>query len=388
MPSYDVIVVGAGPAGAILSYELSREGMSVLLLEKEKLPRYKCCAGGVTAHCAALLDLDASDTVEDTIYSAGVTYKFKDEYVGRSERPLAYMVMRSNFDNLLVEKAREKGTTIIDECRVMGLRMEDDGVTVMAERGRFHARVVAGADGPYSAVARSLGIRVGTDGGPSTAAIEAEVAISAAEMEKHRATVSLDLGCIPGDYAWTFPKREHLSIGIGCSSPQSKKLKRQFGKFLATQRLGDYAITKFSGHLMPIRGVKSPLQQGRVLLLGDAAGLIDPLSGEGIYYAIWSAHLAAPVIRNFLDSSPGDDIDLRDYALRVESEIMPELEAAYLASRIFKRFPFLTFKALQKDERVWRGCTRLICGETSYSAIRKSLGGWGKIAALLSRGKR
>ena len=265
MPSYDVIVVGAGPAGAILSYELSREGMSVLLLEKEKLPRYKCCAGGVTVRCAALLDFDASDTVEDTIYNARVTYKFKDEYTGRSERPLAYMVMRSNFDNLLVEKAREKGTTVIDECRVMGLRMEDDRVTVMAKRGRFHARVVAGADGPYSTVARSLGIRVGTDGGLSTAAIEAEVAISAAEMEKYRATASLDLGCIPEGYAWTFPKREHLSIGIGCSSSQSKKLKHQFGKFLATQRLGDYAITKFSGHLMPTRGVKSPLQQGRVL---------------------------------------------------------------------------------------------------------------------------
>ncbi len=96
--SHDVIVVGAGPSGATLDYELARRGIGVLLLEKEKLPRYKCCAGGVTSKAAKLLDFDISEVVEDVIYELSFTFNLGSPYLGQHSQPLIYTVMRDVFD--------------------------------------------------------------------------------------------------------------------------------------------------------------------------------------------------------------------------------------------------------------------------------------------------
>ena len=95
--SCDVTIVGAGPAGATLAYELARRGIGVLLLEKERLPRYKCCAGGVTSKAARLLDFDISEVAEDVIHEASFTFNLGTPYVGQQSQPLMYTVMRDVF---------------------------------------------------------------------------------------------------------------------------------------------------------------------------------------------------------------------------------------------------------------------------------------------------
>ena len=133
---------------------------------------------------------------------------------------------------------------------------------------------------------------------------------------------------------------------------------------------------------MPMCGTKVTVSRDRAVLLGDAAGLTDPLSGEGIYNAVLSARLAAPAIEKSLMH---DEVRLQDYQQAVEEKIMPEMRVARVASRIFVRFPLLVFKMLQRDDRAWKGSCYILRGETSYTSIKERAGGFKGIYALLSR---
>jgi flavin-dependent dehydrogenase len=113
--SHDVIVVGAGPAGATLAYELSRQCVDVLILEKERLPRYKACAGGITLKTAKLLGFDFSSVTRDTVSGAKVAYGSRHSFTKSYPKPLIHMVMRDEFDQLLVQRAREAGATLADD---------------------------------------------------------------------------------------------------------------------------------------------------------------------------------------------------------------------------------------------------------------------------------
>ena len=130
--SHDVIVVGAGPAGATLAYELSRQGMDVLILEKERLPRYKACAGGITVKTAKLLDLDFSSATRDTVRGAKVAYGSRRSFTKSYPQPLIHMVMRDEFDQLLIQRAREAGATLADNERVRQVEIAEKGVKVEA----------------------------------------------------------------------------------------------------------------------------------------------------------------------------------------------------------------------------------------------------------------
>ena len=143
------------------------------------------------------------------------------------------------------------------------------------------------------------------------------------------------MGRVPG-YAWVFPKSDHLSIGIACHRSKAKDLKRHYEEFLDSLNLGPHSIVQWRGALIPMCKGKVSAVRGRALLLGDAAGLADPLTGEGIYNAILSAHLAAPVIERSLQNNPGR---LLEYQVALEKEILPDLKIANFISNIFFRLP-------------------------------------------------
>lgn len=124
--SDDVIVVGAGPAGATLAYELAKRGIGVLLLEKEKLPRYKCCAGGITRKAVKLLDFDISEVVEDVVYEISTTSDLRSPYLRQHGQPLIYTVMRDVFDHFLVKKAQQRGAVLIDDQKVRRIQVSGD----------------------------------------------------------------------------------------------------------------------------------------------------------------------------------------------------------------------------------------------------------------------
>jgi geranylgeranyl reductase family protein len=377
--SYEVIIVGAGPAGATLGYELARKGVEVLILEKERLPRYKPCAGGITVKTLKLLDLDISPVTHQTVYGARVTYKDNSEFTKWYDKPLIYMVMRDEFDYFLVQRAEEAGVVVADNQRVYQLQVNHQGVEVLTTHNTFKTQILVGADGANSIVAKSLGLRKGIELGIG---IEAEISAPRERLIKWDALMGLDLGHIPGGYGWIFPKKDHLSIGIGGSLCQAKRLKPGYQKILASQDLGDYEIAKLRSHLLPVRKNGAAIQWERSLLLGDAAGLVDPLTGEGIYNAIKSAQIAAPIISQCLQ---GGIIDLKGYQEAMAKEIMPELKASQALLRLFAWFPGLYFDAIEGSDRLWRASCRLLRGEESYISLKERLGPFQFLFDLLSR---
>ena len=243
----------------------------------------------------------------------------------------------------------------------------------------FRSRLVVGADGAYSVVARELGMGRSME---YVAGIESEIVVPEEEMAKWKSRVQIDLGCIPGGYAWVFPKRNHLSIGAGCLASKARHLNRHHQKFLNSLSIGSYTIARSSSNLIPTCIKGRLVWQDKALLLGDAAGLTDPLTGEGIYNAIQSAQLAAPVIENSLLRGK---VELPDYQQIVERKIMSELRIARTLSKFFVRFPRLAFGMLDRSDGASRAICNLMLGEIDYAAIKGKAGGFKGIFNRLFR---
>lgn len=377
--SCDVAIVGGGPAGATLAYELATKGIGVLLLEKEKLPRHKCCAGGVTSKAAELLDFDISELAEDVVDEVSFAFNLGNAYLRRSDQPVMYTVMRDSFDNSLVQRARRVGALVMDGQKVTQVQSCGDWVEISTADNVFRSRIVVGADGAHSTVARELDMVRSIE---YLTAIESEIAVSEEELAKCKARARLDLGCVPGGYAWVFPKRDHLSVGAGCGASKARGLNAHYQRFLDSLNLGSYTVASSGRHLIPTRTKGSLVWQNRALLLGDAAGLCDPLTGEGIYYAIRSAQLAAQVIVDCLTS---DRAELENYQEAVDREILSELRIARVLSRLFVRFPHLAFGMLKQSDRAWKTECGLLSGELKYSSIKDRAGGFKGIFKRLLR---
>jgi geranylgeranyl reductase family protein len=373
---YQVIVVGAGPAGSTLAYELAKKGIEVAVLEKQTLPRYKCCAGGVSAGAARLLGADIQGLAEDTITEATIGFRSNRPFRGRYNEPLMYTVMRDKFDYALARRAKEAGAVVLEGHEVKRIAVCPRWVEVSTSGGHFRAQYLAGADGAQSQVARELSLRTNSE---HIVAMQSEVQVRKEELTKLRSQIVMDLGCVPGGYAWVFPKVDHLSIGMACLSSKAKGLKQRYRDFLTSLNVGGVAIRRGAA-LLPVLSRDPAVYRGRVALVGDAAGLVDPLTGEGIYNAVWSAQLAAGAIAEAVaQNSP----DLQGYQRAVDHHIAPELRVARALSRVFVRFPSLVFGMLVRDERVWRGCCLLLRREISYAAIMQRLGGPRGLRTLL-----
>ena len=230
MSSYDVIVVGAGPAGATLGRELCHRGLEILIVEKEKLPREKPCAGGVTFRAASLLDFDIGPVTEGIAYGARITYRLSDECIRRHDQKLVRLVMRSRFDHFLVKKAEEAGAVISDGMRADQLEMTASGVSVLTAEGPITAKVIAVADGAKGTIGRGLGMNRDFELG---LALEDEVYITGDKLSDWDSLIGLDIGQIPGGYGWVFPKRDHLSVGVGGPLYLSKVLKPYLKRLLS-----------------------------------------------------------------------------------------------------------------------------------------------------------
>ena len=377
--NHDVIVVGAGPAGATLAYELAKKGIGVLVVEKEKLPRYKCCAGGVTSKAVKLLDFDVSEVVEDVIYELIFTFNMGSPYVGQHSQPLIYTVMRDVFDQFLMKKAQQMGALLMDSQKVTQIRVSADWVEISTADNVFHSRLLVGADGAYSVVARELGMGESIE---YLVGIESEIVVPEEELAKWKSRVHIDLGCVPGGYAWVFPKRKHLSIGAGCLASKARHLDSHHQKFLNSLSIGSYTIVRSNSHLVPTCTKGRFVWQDKALLLGDAAGLTDPLTGEGIYNAIQSAQLAAPVIENSLLMGK---VGLQDYQQVVEKKIMSELRIARTLSKKIFRFPRLAFGIFNRSDEAWKAIYSLMLGEIDYAVIKERAGGFKGIFNRLFR---
>jgi flavin-dependent dehydrogenase len=292
---------------------------------------------------------------------------------------LIYTVMRDVFDYFLVQKAQQLGASFMDGQKVTQVQVNADWVEISTADNIFRSRLVVGADGAYSVVAKELGMGRSIE---YLVGIESEIVVPEEELAKWKSRVQIDLGCIPGGYAWVFPKRNHLSIGVGCLAPKARYLNRYHQKFIDSLNMGGYTIARSSSHLIPTCTKGRLVWQDKALLLGDAAGFADPLTGEGIHNAILSAQLAAPVIENSLAH---DKVKLENYQEAIEEKIMSELRIAHTVSKFFVRFPRLAFGMFNQSDGVWKALCNLMLGEIDYAAIKGKGGGFKGIFNRLFR---
>jgi geranylgeranyl reductase family protein len=362
---------------------LARVGARTLLLEKEKLPRYKTCAGGINIRAANLLDFDITPVVERVINGARFSYKSRYRLTRRYPQPTTYMVTRQRFDNLLAGKAQEAGAELVDGYKVTRVEQNGSRVRVTAGGEVFNASVVVGADGANGMVAAGLGLK---DGFYCNLGLEAEVYVDKKTLAYWENLMGLDLGTIPGGYGWIFPKGDHLSVGIGGPMRFAKKLDLWLRGLLRCYDLDESRIKVLRGARLPVRRRGAPIAAERGLLVGDAGGLTDAVTGEGIYYAIKSGQMAVPVVSGYLG---GEADGLAAYQQVVDAEMMPELDVTRALARIFTWLttgtPSLFFKLTAEKERAWRAFCRIIRGEKSYISLKDELGPFRFIFDLLAR---
>lgn len=372
---YDAIVVGAGPGGATTAYHLANSGVRTLLLEKQKLPRYKTCGGGITFKAAQVLPFDLSPVIERTLDKMSFSWKTGKPYTLQSQDPLVYMVQRSRFDNFLTEQAVHAGAELMDEVAVKNVELDDAGVTLQTTRDTFTADYLVGADGATGRVARSLGLMADRW---TLAAIESELEVDSATMEYWHDKIGIDLGELRASYGWVFPKGDHLSVGVGglpTLTDFGSRLKRYDSKHTAARVPGVVKTLRSHGYVLPCRTPGAAVQKGNALLVGDAAGLVEAFTGEGIYWAIRSGTVAA----NSIITATGQPA----YQQQIDALLMPDILSARRWWQVYIRAPRACYSLPKHVPVFWSAVRKIMRGERRFTDIRRHLGPLGFMESLL-----
>jgi geranylgeranyl reductase family protein len=290
---FDVLVVGAGPAGSATAIHLARGGARVLLADKARFPRDKPCGGGLTGRAVRALPCSVEPVVEHVVDRFELRLRYGTRFERGSDRPLILMTQRRRLDAYLAERAAAAGADLRDGCRVADVVATADGMEAVVNGTRVRADVVVGADGANGIVAKAVGLGAGIVNG---VALEGNASWDALDRDRYRGRAVVELGVVPGGYGWVFPKGDHANLGVGGWGSEGPRLRARLAQLAAAHDVSTDALTDVRGHRLPMRPLGVSPAVGRVLLVGDAAGLVDPLSGDGMYEAFVSARLAAEAI--------------------------------------------------------------------------------------------
>lgn len=363
----DVAIVGAGPAGCAAALALQGSGLRVGLIEKAVPPRHKTCGGGVVARVMALLPAAVRAAVERECHLAELVHHDPGlRFACWRDEPIISMVMRDRFDHLLTTAAQETGTILFAATPVLDVVPGPKEVRLLTNRGEFRARYVIAADGVNSVVARKIGRPALRHVVP---ALECEVTFAEAAMAPLMQSARFDFGLVPAGYGWAFPKKDHLSIGVLTTRPGRASLPQEYRRYLAALGLGEPLHEERHGFMIPCRPRDDLFGAPRILLVGDAAGLADPLTAEGITDGVMSGQLAARAIA----LGGGDErAVMRTYRATLEKALLGELRVARLIARVVYGWPRIRGAVLRRrGQRASELLTSVVTGETSYTAIMR-----------------
>ena len=394
-----VLIVGAGPAGATAALRLAQAGVPVRLIDRAPFPRNKPCGGGISVrvlrrfpYLVRALPRIATHEIS-RLYLEGPA---GESTIVESDAPAALMIRRVEFDALLVSLAVEAGAQLVTGVDVVQARADDDRVTLTARDGRrFESTTVIAADGVHSVVARRLGLNKGW---PSKS-----VALDMMEETPRSTLRDIDPSTLwvaygfnpspaanrdtaPEGYAYIFPKRDHVNIGIGYVLSYFREevdrapyeLQRDLVSRLRARGVvvGASVRDNFTPFLIPVGGPLPRPGRGRVLLAGDAGGFVNGFTAEGIYYAMVSGDLAARTIASFSHGRSAA-VDLaRPYRRALNKEIGAELRDSVLIQRYLfgdRRRIAAAISEAPRQAAMIRLILDLIIGRRSYRDVRRRM---------------
>ena len=361
----DLVVVGAGPAGASAATVGAARGLRVALIDRARFPRDKLCGGLVSGRAHGYLT-EVFGTLPEGLFHPvrKVRLALGEVPLGLiAEAPLMRMTKRRDFDAALIERAEAAGAQLAVGARVAGIEAGADGCRLrLADGTTLLAPLLIGADGVNSAVARAL---LGRAHDPARIGFALEVE---APVQHDRDALEIDLGAADWGYGWVFPKARSLTVGVGGVAARNPDMKARLAAYLRRHGI-DPAAMRIKGHHLPFGDFKRRPGRGRVLLAGDAAGLVDPITGEGIAWAVRSGALAANVAADALTRGvPATALAAYRAALtpvHVEMRRARFLRGLIFAAPLRGRFA----GALARNPQMQRRYLALLNGDLDYADI-------------------
>jgi len=367
MEQFDAAIVGAGPAGSTAALRLARAGARVLIVDRARFPRDKPCGGGLTYRAVRELPVDVSPVVEDTVDRFEVRLRYVRSIERTSMEPLCLMTQRRRLDEFLARACAREGADFRDGVQVAGIVADEDGVSLTLDGAPVRAGVLLGADGVNGTVARSTGLeqrhRIGVG-------LEGNLSYDSVARDRYAGRLVLELGNVPGGYGWGFPKGDHVNFGIGGWESEGPRLREHLARLCSEHGVDAGDLTDVRGYRLPMRRPEALPAHGRIALIGDAAGLVDPLSGDGMYEAFVSARIAAVHTLRLL-AGESDTFDA--YAEEVVRTLGPNAAASWSAKVALDRFPRAVFAVVSLPP-FWRMLERLVRGDIDHPGEARGAG--------------
>ena len=364
MERFDALVVGAGPAGSTAAIRLARAGASVLLCDKARFPRDKPCGGGLTLRAVRALPVPVDLVVEHEVDTVEIGLAYRRRFERSSREPIVLMTQRRRLDAYLAEQAATAGADFREGAKVSDVVVTDDGVEASVDGTRVRGATLICAHGCNGGTARALGLGGDYDYG---VALEGNLPYAAAPRDRYERRLLLEFGVVRGGYGWVFPKGDHVNVGVGGWQRDAPRLREHLRRLCDEYGLPQDALENVRGHRLPLRRPGDRLARGRALVVGDAAGLVDPLSGDGMWEAFVSSKLAAEAVADLLAGRTGN---LEPYESALMRALGRHTAASWSAKIALERFPLPVF-TIARLPAVWRVCEALVRGDLGHPSAAR-----------------
>ncbi|MBV7408682.1 geranylgeranyl reductase family protein [Maritimibacter sp. DP1N21-5] len=367
--SFDLVVLGAGPAGSAAAKRARTLGLSVLMIDKAIFPRPKLCGAGITPRSQkALVDIFGANVPNAYhIASRKMGFRWDGEDLAAFEGPYDFIyTYRTDFDHWLLREAEAAGAEVRQGTRVETILDQDDTL-VLADGTRVTYKVLVGADGVASPLAKHLfGKAFDTD--TIGFAYETEVPAPCSDQ----AEMTIDFGVVRWGYGWNFPKSRSRTIGVVSIRGVDQDLRAAMDGYLRNEGFDPSSVTIKGAHI-PFGDYRETPGRGNVLLVGDAAGFVDAITGEGIALALESGAHAAEAAAQVIAEGRPQRADRAYYPkvkhIQADLEKVKKMRAIAYGSATRGMFK----EKLRTSTRLREALFEVVSGQSSYADIEKRM---------------